>query len=192
MGKIAFERIGWAVLTVGSGLLLGWISCYFATPCLPVPRVIQTTELSARASYLRTKQKVASAVAPHIERMIADAEQDGMCLVVMGGFRTRETQRRLYDEAKDKSFVAYPGTSEHETGLAVDLVGCPMSHGVRDDGAERPELAGDFDSLPEYRWLTIHASDYGFRQSYTEINKAATGFPAEPWHWRYFLSEPTK
>jgi len=141
--------------------------------------------LSERASYLNTTQKLTREAAGKLERMIAAAEKDGMCLVVLSGYRTLERQQKIWDEAEDKSIVARPGTSEHEKGIAVDLGGCPMKDGKRDDNAERLELKKDFDHLPEYRWLLEHAWEFDFIQSYTAKNKNETGLPAEPWHWRF-------
>ncbi len=148
-------------------------------------RDLEIIELSARASFLNTTQSLATVAVPHLENMIMDAEKDGMCLVVHSGYRSKERQQRLYDEAEDKSIVAIPGTSEHETGLAVDLGGCPMIDGVRNDEGERLELKKPFEELPEYQWLLDNAHKYGFEQSYTEGNSKRTGFPAEPWHWKY-------
>ncbi len=142
-------------------------------------------ELSWRASYLGTKQTLARIAAPQIEKLIRDAEKEGMCLVVVSGYRTKERQQKIWDQAIDKSIVAKPGTSEHEKGLAVDLGGCPMIGGVRNDAGERLELRKEFEELPEYEWLVKNAAKYGFSQSYTEGNSKRSGFPAEAWHWRY-------
>jgi D-alanyl-D-alanine carboxypeptidase len=141
--------------------------------------------LSKNASYLTTEQSLAAVAAPHLEQMILDAEKDGMCLIVKSGYRTKERQQKLWNEAIDKSLVALPGTSEHETGLAVDLDGCPMIDGVRNDAGVRLELRGEFEDLPEYDWLLANAPKYGFYQSYTEGNSKETGKPAEAWHWKF-------
>lgn len=144
---------------------------------------LKIVPLSARANYLNTERSLAAVAAPHLEKMIIDAEREGMCLIVLSGYRTKEDQQKIYDEAKDKSIVAKSGTSEHEKGLAVDLGGCPMIDGVRNDAGERLELKNDFETLPEYQWLLKNAAKYGFKQSYPEGNKS--GFPFEAWHWRY-------
>lgn len=142
-------------------------------------------ELSDRASYLSTTKLIAEKAKEPLEHLIADAEKDGMCLVVIGAYRSPEEQQKLYEDASRDGLVAKPGTSEHQTGLAVDFSGCPTKDGVRDDSAERPELAGPFEELPEYKWLQMNAGTYGFTQSYRLDNQEKTGFPAEPWHWKY-------
>lgn len=136
---------------------------------------LEMVPLSERASWLNTDQSLAKIAAPSIENMIIEAEKDGMCLVVISGYRTRELQEKIYNEAKDKSLVAIPGESEHELGLAVDLGGCPLIDGVRNDAGERLELGNDFETLPEYQWLVNNAEKYGFYQSYDY----------ESWHWKY-------
>jgi LAS superfamily LD-carboxypeptidase LdcB len=148
-------------------------------------RDLKIVLLSTRASYLNTAQSLAAIAALHLEQMIIDAEKDGMCLIVVSGYRSKERQQKIWDEAEDKSIVAIPGKSEHERGLAVDLGGCPMIDGVRNDAGERLELRNDFETLPEYQWLLENASKYGFKQSYTEGNSKRSGFPAEPWHWKF-------
>jgi len=141
--------------------------------------------LFERASYLNSTKKLkAKAVFP-LEQMILDAEKDGICLVVVSGFRTLEQQQLLYNDKSKKGLVAKPGTSEHEQGIAVDLGGCPMIDGVRNDNGQRLELRNDFSTLPEYKWLVENAHKYNFEQSYTAENTEETGFLAEEWHWRY-------
>ena len=146
-------------------------------------RDLKIVELSARASYLTATKELAAVAKPHIEKMIEDAEREGNCLIVLSGYRSKAQQQKVWDEAIDKSKVAYPGTSEHETGLAVDLGGCPMIDGVRNDGGVRLELRNEFDTLPEYQWLLKNAARYGFYESYPEGNRS--GFPAEAWHWKF-------
>ena len=147
---------------------------------------LKIVSLSRRACYLNAKKYLAVVAADSLERLIEAAEDDGMCLIVMSGYRSYERQEILYNSAQDKSLVAYPGTSEHETGLAVDFGGCPMNDaGARDDSVERPELALDFELLPEYEWLKNNAHKFGFYQSYTEENQEETGFKPEPWHWKF-------
>jgi D-alanyl-D-alanine carboxypeptidase len=144
-------------------------------------------KLSRRASYLHESEYLSLPAAVAVETMIKDAEQDGMCLVVMSGYRSPEKQQKLYDTAKDKSKVALPYQSEHQTGLAIDFGGCPMKDGVRHDLTERPELANEFDTLPEYKWLQDNAMKYGFEESFTIDNQNITGYPPESWHWKFTL-----
>lgn len=149
--------------------------------------IFEIESLSSRASYLNTTQYFDSNAKNNLEQMILDAEKDGMCLVVMSGYRSSERQEIIYDEAENKSLVALPNQSEHQTGLAVDFGACPMKDGIRDDSVERLELRNDFIDLPEYCWLVRNAYKYGFEQSFTEYNKYISGYPSESWHWKFII-----
>ena len=72
-------------------------------------------------------------------------------------------------------FVAEPGTSEHQSGLALD-VSCPSIH---------MELSERFSATGEGRWLKKNAPLYGFILRYPKSKEEITGIPYEPWHIRY-------
>ena len=78
----------------------------------------------------------------------------------------------LYDTEKAdelaREYVAEPGTSEHELGLAVDI-----------------NAGGETDSWTLYDWLAEHAHEYGFILRYPEDKTLITGINYEPWHYRY-------
>jgi len=162
----------------------------YKNQCLPdnyEPQVL--TELSRRASYLTTYQYLDIRAKIAVEKLIDDAEKDGMCLIVMSSYRSYDDQAKLIEHRNPDILdeIAPVGRSEHHTGLAVDFGGCPMSDGERDDSVERLELKKDFKELAEYQWLLENADDYGFEQSYREDNKELTGYPNEPWHWKMIV-----
>ena len=70
--------------------------------------------------------------------------------------------------------VAVPGTSEHQLGLAVDLVSSEYT-GLD----ERQEETGS------YQWLVKHCAEYGFILRYPNDKTEITGIIYEPWHFRY-------
>ncbi|WP_175986695.1 M15 family metallopeptidase [Microbacterium tenebrionis] len=70
---------------------------------------------------------------------------------------------------------ARPGFSEHQTGLAVDVVACSAGCG---------EIAG-FGGTPESDWVAAHAWEYGFIVRYESGATGTTGYEPEPWHLRY-------
>ena len=84
--------------------------------------------------------------------------------------RTQEYEARGYSSgaayAKARETVALPGTSEHNLGLAVDILG---------DAA--------------IAWLGEHCWEYGFILRYTAEKEPITGFVDEPWHFRYVGTE---
>jgi len=91
---------------------------------------------------------------------------------VASGFRDYTQQQRLYDEAADKSLVQPPGHSEHQSGLAVDIMT------TRDDFVQ----SGD---SKEERWLADNAWNYGLLLRYPADKQDITGIAYEPWHFRY-------
>ncbi|MFF2090571.1 D-alanyl-D-alanine carboxypeptidase family protein [Paenibacillus sp. NPDC058174] len=104
-------------------------------------------------------------------------------ITVVSGYRSAETQGQIYESAVAEhgetfanSYVALPGASEHQTGLAVDV-------GVRGGETDyiRPTFAGSAIS-DIFREL---APEYGFVQRYQEGKEAVTGIACEPWHYRY-------
>ncbi len=108
-----------------------------------------------------------------VDAMFDAARQDGIKnLFVSSGYRDKVRQRELYDEAADKSYVQPAGYSEHETGLAADI----LATGVSQD---------DFASTPAADWLAKNSWKYGFIQRYPAGEQASTGISYESWHYRY-------
>jgi len=139
-------------------------------------------------------QYVDARMAGALEAMLDDARAQGLSPKVCSSFRTWEKQQQLYEnkvqrmQAAGMSYdeawqearheVAYPGTSEHHTGLAVDIV------------AESYQLLDDAQAdTPEMRWLVANAHRYGFILRYTREKMHLTGVIYEPWHFRYVGEE---
>lgn len=121
-----------------------------------------------------------------LEEMFAAAEEDGIYLAGVSGYRSYEYQAFLFDtyvsidglEAAER-YSARPGQSEHQTGLAMDISG---STGV---------CAADdcFAGTPEAEWLAARAHEFGFIIRYPEGKEHITGYIYEPWHVRYLGKE---
>ena len=79
-------------------------------------------------------------------------------------------------EAREKvlRYSAFPGTSEHQTGLCVDLMVNSMT-----------ELDESFADYPVYEWLQENAWKFGFILRFPENKVAITGYDFEPWHYRF-------
>ncbi|HEX9780948.1 MAG TPA: D-alanyl-D-alanine carboxypeptidase family protein [bacterium] len=126
-------------------------------------------------------------VAEAYERMMRAMERElGRRLLVESGYRSPAYQLYLFlyylpnhDHSirETNRFVALPGHSEHGNPArqAIDFIN---EAGV--NGEDHPE---EFEALPEYRWLTERAGDFGFALSYPRDNAYNTAF--EPWHWHY-------
>lgn len=115
-----------------------------------------------------------------LSRMFKAAASEGIKLCGVSGYRSYRLQKRLYNEklrtmGKDyvDEYVAMPGESEHQTGLAMD-VGSLISTGNCDFGSTR-----------EGKWLKRNAQNYGFILRYPQGREDVTGYSYEPWHVRY-------
>lgn len=131
-----------------------------------------------------------SRIAALAQQMIEDARQDGVELLVCSAYRSIEKQTTLFDKmkqdylaqgmseeeayAKTATAIAIPGTSEHQTGLAADIV--TPSHQTLD-----PEFA----DTAAGQWLLEHAHEYGFVLRYPEEKQDITKIIYESWHFRF-------
>ena len=119
------------------------------------------------------------------QEMFNDAKDDDVYMFVAEGYRTQKEQQELMDEKVEeyqekflveflakwqaKRWVAIPGTSEHQLGLAVDI------------NADISKSS----SQEVYSWLAENAHEYGFIQRYPDDKTEITGISYEPWHYRY-------
>ena len=129
-----------------------------------------------------------------LKEMLAAAQAEGLSPILCSTYRTWEKQTTLFnnqvarnenrgmgrEEAveKAKTVVAYPGTSEHQMGLAADIVA--LSYQILDEG----QL-----DTPEQQWLIEHCAEYGFILRYPDGKSDLTGVIFEPWHYRYVGKE---
>lgn len=109
------------------------------------------------------------------------ARDAGYSFRAFSGYRDYATQSYLYNrkveqvgEAKARTIVAYPGTSEHHTGLAADIA----------DG-HYELLTSELENTGLYRWMVEHCAEYGFIVRYPNGKSDVTGIIYEPWHFRY-------
>ena len=136
-----------------------------------------------------------------LEKMLNDAEQDGCKLYLVSGYRSIGRQRALFQikteelmqqglaaqqaEQEAARWVARPGTSEHNLGLAADIVSA-------DWYTTHNDLTEDFEQTPAFAWLKANCAEYGFILRYPKEKEAVTGISYEPWHYRYVGQEAAK
>ena len=129
-------------------------------------------------------------IAEPLKQMLADARKEGLSPLICSSYRTNTKQQKLYnnkvreyercgcssEEAKEFAsyWVAIPGTGEHETGLAVDIVS--RDYQILDEKQEQTEVQ---------RWLIDNSYKYGFTLRYPTDKKDITMINYEPWHYRY-------
>lgn len=121
--------------------------------------------------------------------MYNDAKKEGYSLVVNSAYRSYKSQKTIYDDYFKKydeitasSLVAKPGSSEHQTGLGVDLTSESVIKGEK-------LVFGD---TPEYKWVLKNAHKYGFILRYPQGRSDITGIKHEPWHFRYVGKDAAK
>jgi D-alanyl-D-alanine carboxypeptidase len=130
--------------------------------------------------------QVSTEIAEPLESMDKAMRQAGLNVELISGYRSAAFQKELYDDhvrqygqAEADRQSARPGTSEHQTGLVVDL-------GRPDKKCDLLECFGD---TPEGKWLAAHAHEYGFIIRYLKDKEQHTGYMYEPWHLRYVGKE---
>lgn len=133
-------------------------------------------------------RKMTKEASQALEDMFSDAKKENIKLMLVSAYRSYESQEKVYkDKIKNagteeaNKYVAKPGTSEHQTGLAVDVNSVPFT-----------ELAEDFEKTKEGKWIKENCSEYGFIIRYPKGKEEKTGYSYEPWHLRYVGKETAK
>ena len=143
-------------------------------------------------SEIGSGEKLDSRVAPYYIKMFNAAKAEGIILTPVSGYRTYDRQKinfenriavyqnQGYSKAKATDLAAQvilpPGTSEHNAGLAMDIV----------------SLETSFENTAAFRWLCENAADYGFIMRYPKDKTDITKITYEPWHWRFVGIEMAK
>ena len=131
------------------------------------------------SSYVKgnNKEYLSAEAKNAFELMAEEAKKEGKYLLVNSAYRSYSTQQdiydtylRLYGKTYVDNYVALPGYSEHQTGLALDVAA--RGYNV-------------FKTSPEYKWMLENAYKYGFILRYPENKQNITGYKNETWHFRY-------
>jgi D-alanyl-D-alanine carboxypeptidase len=142
-------------------------------------------DYEVKLTKLANGKKVDERIYPELQKMFNDARASGLSLFVAQGYRTEEEQHLLLDQKQEayenegnspkearklaEQWVAVPGTSEHQIGIAVDI-----------NADTEKSKAEDV-----YDWLADNAHKYGFINRYPADKTDITGISNEPWHYRY-------
>ncbi|AHB89485.1 D-alanyl-D-alanine carboxypeptidase DacC [Thermosynechococcus sp. NK55a] len=127
--------------------------------------------------------KLRRAAAERFRAMVAAAQQEGVVLIPLSGFRSKQDQDYLFFEvkeqraqrARERALVsAPPGYSEHHTGYAID---------IGDGTRPQTHLKETFEDTPAFRWLGKNAARFSFELSFPRNNPQGVSY--EPWHWRF-------
>ena len=154
---------------------------------MPESYTFDTKECGSSTAVNKTLQTVACDAFLALQKAAA---ADGVTVWMQSGYRSVAYQTKLYerktqyyrdkgyDEAtareKAAAIVNPPGYSEHNCGLAADL-----------NSPEHTGLDEGFENTAAFRWLCVHAGEYGFILRYPKGSEDQTEITYEPWHWRY-------
>ena len=161
------------------------------------PPILVNEEHPLDASYVPEKlteispgYQVDDRIVPELQQMLDDGTAQGLSMYVTSAYRSYDQQIETFNASmqnrlnqkmtpleayqETSTSVALPGTSEHATGLAVDIIS--TSYGELDD------RQGD---TAEQKWLMEHCWEYGFILRYPPEKSDITGIIYEPWHYRY-------
>lgn len=146
---------------------------------------------------LNNGQSVDRRIYDDLIAMLQASKSEGLNPLICSSYRTNEKQEQLYQnkvseylsqgyskvEASDKAafWVARPGTSEHQLGLAVDIV-----------STKNQRLDRSQENTVEQQWLIQNSWKYGFVLRYPTNKNSITGVGYEPWHYRYVGKEHAK
>ena len=155
-------------------------------PWNPISETGYTPHLTVVEEGVRADRVCAGA----LKEMLAACRQNGRKPKLLEGYRSLDDQLVLYDEqvqaltetglspadAEEEAsrHIAPPGRSEHEMGLAFDI--------VDENYTEKDVTQG---STPTALWLAENAWQYGFIQRYPDDTESITGYVWHPWHYRY-------
>jgi len=121
-----------------------------------------------------------------LENLFQTAEANGIILTPVSAYRSYDRQLSLYNyylqtqgEEWTQAYSAVPGTSEHQTGLSIDVSSPNFGN----------KLEAEFGDTKEGVWLSDHAHEFGFVIRYPEDKVEVTGYHYEPWHIRYVGKE---
>ena len=130
-------------------------------------------EYSTEDKYLREEAKLA------FEKLSKDAKKKNYTIIAASAYRSFNYQEKLYNYYIETKGIEYadlcsarPGHSEHQTGLAVDVMGSNHDY-------------DNFEESIEFNWMKNNSHKYGFILRYPKGKEKITGFKYEPWHYRY-------
>ena len=173
---------------------IGGVTEYFSSSGVYVPLVNPwrslPEEYAANLLPIEDGHYVEATCYTALLKMLTACQEAGYKPQVCSAYRTQSRQEYLYQKKVDyyleqdyeqeeaeelaATVVAKPGTSEHQLGLAVDII-----------DEDYPYLDDDQANTPAQQWLMEHCWEYGFILRYPEGTTDVTGIIYEPWHYRY-------
>lgn len=158
----------------------------YSLPIDYTPSDLTVPDVRLRLGADAEQMQIREVLEQDLQAMFTAAAEVGNEIVFGSGYRSADLQKQFYDgyvaqhgQAAADEFSARPGHSEHQTGLAVDIV---SASGVC-------SLEVCWEDTPEGDWVAKNAHRYGFIIRYQQGREHITGYQYEPWHLRYVGQE---
>ena len=147
---------------------------------IPEDLVVPDVPFSFYGTYEKSYMRKDAAAA--LEKLFAGAKEQNISLKGVSAYRSYSRQKEIYNrnvstkgKKKANQVSAFPGSSEHQTGLTIDVsadsIGCALEQ--------------SFGKTIEGKWLASNCYKYGFTIRYPKEKEDITGYSYEPWHIRY-------
>ncbi len=154
----------------------------YLLPAGYAPSDLTEPDISFSFSYQGDKRKMRKIAAEALEKLFRAGRKKGIILYGVSGYRSYQRQKQIYERnvatrghSATDTVSATPGSSEHQTGLTIDIsaasVGCRLDQ--------------SFGDTKEGRWVAKNAHKYGYIVRYPYGKSKITGYHYEPWHIRY-------
>lgn len=154
----------------------------YLLPASYIPTDLAEPNIRFSFNYRDDKRKLRKTAASALEKMFRAGEKKGIILYGVSGYRSYQRQKQIYDRnvalrgrSATDTVSAMPGSSEHQTGLTIDI-------SARSVGCRLDQSFGD---TKEGRWVAKNAHKYGYIVRYPYGKSKITGYHYEPWHIRY-------
>ena len=159
-----------------------YVNKEYALPKNYKPENLVTPNIRFDITYYDERTLMRPEASKALEKLFKAADKAGYDLVGISGYRSYNRQYQIFTNnivTKGKKhtlmYSAVPGTSEHQTGLAIDVSSESLHN----------KLSEGFSSTPEGKWLAKNSYRYGFIIRYPDDKAEITGYAYEPWHIRY-------
>lgn len=159
-----------------------YVNKEYALPKTYRPANLVNPNVRFSCSYADERSLMRPVAARALEKLFNSAEKSGYYLTGVSAFRSYQRQYQIFinniiTKGKEHTLLysAAPGTSEHQTGLAIDLSSVSLGNRLDDTFAE----------TPEGKWIAKNSYRFGYIVRYPKDMAEVTGYAYEPWHIRY-------
>lgn len=137
------------------------------------------TVVTISNKYAYANNQIKEDIYPYFKEMCESALTENIKLIANSGYRSYESQEKIYKAYEDSKgseyadqYAAKQGFSEHQTGLTIDIIAVGTNRNT-------------FEASPAFAWLQEHAAEFGFILRFPKGKEHLTGYEYESWHYRY-------